>query len=34
MGDAAGFDDMAEQAEIGEVEAHNTPSFVFGEIRL
>ena len=35
MGDAAGLDDMAEQAEIGEIESHGSdPAFAFGEGRL
>ena len=35
MGDAAGLDDMAEQAEIGEIESHgNDAAFGFDEVRL
>jgi hypothetical protein len=34
VGDAAGFDNMAEQAEIGEIKAHGGATFVFREIRL
>ncbi len=33
--DAARLDDMAEQAEIGEIESHgNDPAFGFDEVRL
>ena len=33
--DAARLDDVAKQAEIGEIESHgNDPAFVFGEVRL
>ena len=35
VGDAARLDDMAEQAEIGEIESHgNDPAFGFDEVRL
>jgi hypothetical protein len=34
MGDAARLDDVAEQVEIGEVEAHGTATFLFREGRL
>ena len=35
VGNAAGFDDVAKQTEIGEVEPHiPIPSFVFDEARL
>ena len=33
--DAARLDDMAEQAEIGQIEPHGTvPTFVFREVKL
>jgi hypothetical protein len=35
VGDAARLDDVAEKAEIGEIEAHgNRPPFLFNEGRL
>jgi hypothetical protein len=35
VGDAARLDDVAEQAEIDEIESHgNDPAFGFGEVRL
>jgi hypothetical protein len=35
MGDAAGVDDVAEQAQIGKIESHRiTYSFVFHEVRF
>jgi hypothetical protein len=35
VGDAARLDDVAEQAEIGEIESHgNGPAFGFDEVRL
>jgi hypothetical protein len=35
MRDAAGFDDMAKQTEIGEIESHDyDPAFGFSEVRL
>ena len=33
--DGAGFDDVAKQAEIGEIESHGSdPAFAFDEVRL